>query len=116
MEELKQQIMDTYNEIADDFDPTRPHPWPETVEFVKTVEECSRVIDLGCGNGRNSVYLAQQGLQVVGVDFAINMLKIANQKETENRPISRASAQPDAGLRHDRGTGTRLSAGQKSAL
>lgn len=75
--------MDTYDEIADDFDPTRPHPWPETVEFVKTLPKGIRILDLGCGNGRNSVFLAGQAFQVVGIDFSINMLKFATQKSTE---------------------------------
>ncbi len=83
MEDFKQQIMDTYDEIADDFDPTRPHPWPETVEFVKTLPKGISILDLGCGNGRNSVFLAEQVFQVVGIDFSINMLKIATQKSTE---------------------------------
>ena len=75
--------MYTYDEIADDFDPTRPHPWPETVEFVKTLPKGIRILDLGCGNGRNSVFLAGQAFQVVGIDFSVNMLKIATQKSTE---------------------------------
>jgi ubiquinone/menaquinone biosynthesis C-methylase UbiE len=90
MDDLKHQIMETYNEIADDFDPTRPHPWPETVEFVKGLSKGIRVLDLGCGNGRNSVYLAGQGLQVVGIDFSHKMLEIAVEKtariDLNNRP------------------------------
>jgi ubiquinone/menaquinone biosynthesis C-methylase UbiE len=90
MEDFKQQIMNTYDEIADDFDPTRPHPWPETVEFVKILHKGIRILDLGCGNGRNSVFLAEQAFQVVGIDFSVNMLKIATQKsieiKNENRP------------------------------
>lgn len=87
METFKQQIMETYNEIADDFDPTRPHPWPESVEFIKTLPKGMRILDLGCGNGRNSIYIAEQGFEVCGVDFAVNMIKIAREKtiESENQ-------------------------------
>jgi ubiquinone/menaquinone biosynthesis C-methylase UbiE len=80
MDDLTLQVMVTYNEIADDFDPTRLHPWPETVEFVKGLPKGVRVLDLGCGNGRNSVYLTEQGLQTVGIDFSHKMLKIAVEK------------------------------------
>jgi ubiquinone/menaquinone biosynthesis C-methylase UbiE len=80
MDDLKKQIMQTYDEIAEDFDPTRPHPWPETIEFVKSLVKGHRVIDLGCGTGRNSVYLAGQDLQVVGIDFSSSMLNIAYKK------------------------------------
>lgn len=30
-----------------------------------------RVLDLACGEGRNSIWLAQQGWQVTGVDFSV---------------------------------------------
>lgn len=30
-----------------------------------------RVLDLGCGEGRNAVWLAEQGWQVTGVDFSV---------------------------------------------
>ena len=83
MDDLKIQIMETYDEIAGDFDPTRPHPWPETMEFVKSLSKGQKILDLGCGTGRNSVYLASQDLQVVGIDFSSNMLGIAYQKGRE---------------------------------
>lgn len=34
-----------------------------------------RVIDLGCGIGRNAFYMAQRGFEVTAVDFADNSLK-----------------------------------------
>lgn len=53
-------------------------PWeigvrPELTGLVKsgriTPAEYPRVLDLGCGSGDNDVFLAQQGFDVVGVDF-----------------------------------------------
>lgn len=38
------------------------------------------VLDLGCGTGRNSNYLAERGNQVVGLDIANNALKIASER------------------------------------
>ena len=74
------QIMDTYDQIAEDFDPTRTRPWPESIEFIKTLDKGTTVLDLGSGNGRNSQYLAEQGFRVISLDFSINMLKIAAEK------------------------------------
>jgi ubiquinone/menaquinone biosynthesis C-methylase UbiE len=37
-----------------------------------------RIIDVGCGSGRYAVALAAWGADVVGIDFASNMLDLAN--------------------------------------
>lgn len=40
----------------------------------------TRVLDLGCGRGRNLVPLVQQGLEVVGLDLSARGLSIARQR------------------------------------
>jgi ubiquinone/menaquinone biosynthesis C-methylase UbiE len=37
------------------------------------------VLDLGCGVGRNSIYLAKKGLDVVGIDVSESALRIARE-------------------------------------
>lgn len=39
-----------------------------------------RILDLGCGTGRNSNYLAERDNLVVGVDLASNALKLASER------------------------------------
>ena len=39
--------------------------------------EATRVLDLGSGTGRNSYYFAEQGAQVVGLEFSPNALELA---------------------------------------
>jgi SAM-dependent methyltransferase len=38
-----------------------------------------RVLDAGCGTGRASVWLAEQGAEVVGVDISPEMLRVARE-------------------------------------
>ena len=60
-------------------------PWdsgiapPELREFVQT-HPAGRALDLGCGTGTNAIFLAQQGWQVVAIDFAVKAITTARQK------------------------------------
>lgn len=50
--------------------------------FALTFESCGpvagkRVLDIGCGSGRYAVEFARRGAQVVGLDFAPNMVEMA---------------------------------------
>jgi ubiquinone/menaquinone biosynthesis C-methylase UbiE len=57
------------------------------VQFVKYLKKelghslmNLQILDLGCGTGRNSNYLAQMGNQVIGIDIAPSALKIAEER------------------------------------
>lgn len=58
------------------------------VRFDKVMEYAhpvkgKRVLDVGCGPGLYSVILAKAGADVVGVDFADEMIQIARSKAEE---------------------------------
>jgi ubiquinone/menaquinone biosynthesis C-methylase UbiE len=77
---IKSQLIKTFDAIAPHFDITRYKPWPESKRFISTLPKGSKVLDLGCGNGRNSIYLAKEGMDVVGLDFSRALLKIVSNK------------------------------------
>jgi SAM-dependent methyltransferase len=60
-------------------------PWdteetpPELVDAVRE-NAAGRALDLGCGTGTNSIYLAQHGWDVVGVDMVKSALRQARVK------------------------------------
>lgn len=64
---------DVYNSLLERYQ-TGQVPWgddmppPEIVALAETLSP-GRALDLGCGYGRSSIYLAQKGWQVDGVDF-----------------------------------------------
>lgn len=43
-----------------------------------------RVLDLGSGTGKNSIYLAERGCMVTGLEISSKALEIANQRAIEN--------------------------------
>lgn len=45
-----------------------------------------RALDLACGEGRNSIYLAQQGWQVTGVDFSGEAIAKAKRRAVAQQP------------------------------
>lgn len=73
----KSAVRATYERIAESFAATRREPWPEVVAFLDSLLRDSRVLDLGCGNGRHSIVSAARGHLVVGVDFSRRLLRTA---------------------------------------
>jgi ubiquinone/menaquinone biosynthesis C-methylase UbiE len=78
--DIREMVRQTFEAIAEHFDMTRYKPWPESVENVESIPENSRVLDIGCGNGRNMILPRRLGHEVVGVDLSINLLRIAHEK------------------------------------
>lgn len=79
-EDIKETVRQTFEAIAEHFDRTRYKPWPETVEYVESLPEHSRILDIGCGNGRNSILARRNDHAVIGIDFSRNLLRIAVKK------------------------------------
>ena len=72
-------LKNTYGKIATHFDHTRRRPWPTTIAFRDEFSKGSRVIDMGCGNGRNALFFAEKGIMVTGVDTSPDLLEIARE-------------------------------------
>ena len=78
--------MDAYHALAESYDRlTNDVNYGQTVEFYKQImnaEGCAprTAVDLACGTGSVTLLLAQEGLQVTGVDLSEDMLTVASQK------------------------------------
>ncbi|MBU3145484.1 class I SAM-dependent methyltransferase [Clostridium sp. CF012] len=67
-------------------DRKKPIPFFENVPdenlisyFNRELLKPGKALDIGCGNGRNSFYLAQRGFEVCGVDFSKTSIEWAKQ-------------------------------------
>jgi|SRR3989338_6877246 len=59
------------------------HPLKESRFFISLLNRGNRVLDLGCGSGRDSKIFADKGFKVTGVDLSSKMIKKAR-KEIKN--------------------------------
>ncbi|MBW2992014.1 class I SAM-dependent methyltransferase [Candidatus Woesearchaeota archaeon] len=54
-------------------------------EFISKKGVKGKVLDIGCGNGRHSVYFAKKGFEVYGIDVSKNAIEIARWNAKENK-------------------------------
>lgn len=45
-------------------------PYPELIAFYSTIKKKGKLLDVGCGQGRDSIALAKLGYEVVGIDYS----------------------------------------------
>lgn len=57
------------------------NPWIQTITEEKLGKKC-RILDIGCGAGFLTNYLAKQGHEVHGVDLSEQSLNVAKKKDT----------------------------------
>jgi len=72
--------------------------WPrieqKAMEFVR-----GRVLDVGCGAGRMSLYLQSKGFEVTGIDispFAVEICRLRGVKKARLMPIEKVNSKPNA--------------------
>ncbi len=46
------------------------HAFPELIDYFKKINKTGKLLDLGCGQGRDAIPLARLGFQVTGIDHS----------------------------------------------
>lgn len=77
MHELFEEMQRRYREGALPWD--QPLPPPEVIDLAARLRP-GRALDLGCGMGRASIFLAQRGWQCDGVDFVPQAIAVARER------------------------------------
>ncbi len=74
-------MQQSYDNIADEFSLSRAYPWPELQVFIPYLTDDSKILDLGCGNGRLIKVLenSNKKFSYIGVDFSANLIMQAKQ-------------------------------------
>ena len=70
---MEKQVECVYDKIASEFSTTRANKWPLINRFMESVPKGSKILDIGCGNGRNMLY---DHYEFKGVDISSEFVKI----------------------------------------
>lgn len=86
-QDILNQTVAAYDQVAGDFATTRVFAWPEAAVFVPYMESLKRsrgessqplvVADVGCANGRMLAWVKKQGASYVGIEPSAQLLKVA---------------------------------------
>ena len=72
--------MNFYEENYKEFSDTRFSIWDKVKEFSKYFEKDSYVLDAGCGNGKNMIYLKDK-CNIIGLDNCKNFIKLCKDRK-----------------------------------
>jgi ubiquinone/menaquinone biosynthesis C-methylase UbiE len=77
--------MNNWNDIYKRQGEVQSKVLPVVVDAARLFQDknCRKILDLGCGTGRHTIYLAQAGFQVWGVDSSDSALDITAKKASE---------------------------------
>ncbi|MFP4000640.1 MAG: class I SAM-dependent DNA methyltransferase [Thermoplasmata archaeon] len=83
------KTMQTYDEIAEEYckiteeEGDREYQEKMLDRTLDLLPSKPRIIDLGCGDGRDTDYLRKKGADVVGIDLSKSMIALARKKYSE---------------------------------
>lgn len=79
--DIKRKTAETYDKIASVYSNTRvAHFWVDEFDFFKSIIDGKKVIDMGCGEGRDAIIFTKNGFDYTGIDISSGMLKIAKER------------------------------------
>lgn len=102
----RQLLFKTFYRLG--FVPWDGHPLPTSLRNLIEGENAlaaGTALDIGCGTGDNSLYLAKHGWRVTGVDFVVKAVDKARAKASANK-LDIKFAQADATRLSSEGVGT----------
>ncbi len=53
------------------------HPESQAQKFQEMLPKGAKILDVGCGSGRDAKVFSEKGFDVTGVDFSSNMIELA---------------------------------------
>ncbi|MFX0134387.1 MAG: class I SAM-dependent methyltransferase, partial [Candidatus Hodarchaeota archaeon] len=76
----RRTVKEIYDRISEKYDQVRRQPWKDLVQFIEKyqfLDDCDILLDLGCGNGRHTILLADSCNVTIGLELSMKLLEIA---------------------------------------
>ena len=82
MQDRVSRTIQKYNEIADDYAKKIANRLPKSNldYFLKLLPKSAKVLEIGCCAGRDTNYLHEHGVDVIGIDLSEKLIQIAQKK------------------------------------
>lgn len=69
------------------------NPYPELIDFFRAHQNKGKLLDVGCGQGRDAIALARLGLEVTGIDHSkVGIAQMNKIAADENLPLTGRAA------------------------
>ncbi len=88
-QKILSEVKESYDSIASDFNQTRNYLWPGLKDFKKFTVEGSKILDLGCGNGKLRLLFKEKNVFYTGVDSSSELLNIAENRKDFKLPYQK---------------------------
>ncbi len=81
-----ERTIKAYDEIAEEYckkteqEGNREFQKEMLDKTLRYLDSKARIIDLGCGDGRDTQYLKEKGMDVIGIDLSRSMINLARKK------------------------------------
>lgn len=86
--DIRRKTTETYDKIASRYSASHfVHFWIDEFEFYKSIINGKKIIDLGCGTGRDATVFIKDGFNYTGIDASGGMLKVASERVPEGKFI-----------------------------
>lgn len=74
VQKLIEKTQENYNILAPHFSYTRSKPWPELKVLVGKIPSKTKILDIGCGNGRLLELFKDKKIDYLGIDFSHQLI------------------------------------------
>jgi SAM-dependent methyltransferase len=79
--------IDYWNQFYEEHERMEPSQFAEVA--IERIDDNARILDLGCGDGRDSVYFHDMGHSITGVDISASSIEQLRQLELRNSTFRR---------------------------